>query len=150
MRVFSFIMQIWQFFKHIDFPSHYLSSNPSQLKIIFHSYPIIFKHKSLQNHFKVCFSKHYFHFSFNFANFSLGFSKLGIFLKKDWVSQFCEKFSNIVIRLSPIYCLCICVDPLRHFKCVLRHFSICSCILHISCALYMSSAWQNVLVTFLC
>ena len=141
-RVFSFIMQMWHFFKHLNFPSHYLSSNPYQPKIIFQLNPIIFKQKSLQNHFKVCFSKHCFHFSFNFVDFSLGLSKLVIFSKKGWVSQFCEKFSKILIGLSPIWCLCIYVGPmwqfehvLWQFKHVLRQFALCSCILHHLCNL---------------
>ena len=71
----------------------------------------------------------------NYANFSLGFYKLEIFRKWVGILSFCEIFSKSLIGLSPICCLCICVGPLWHFKVVLRHFSICSCILHNSYAL---------------
>ena len=47
----------------------------------------------------------------------------------------CKFFSKSLIRLSPIWCLCIYVGSLRHFKFVLRNFSFGSCIIHISCAL---------------
>ena len=43
--------------------------NPLQPKISFHSNPIIFKQKSLQNHFKVCFPKHCFHFCLRLCRF---------------------------------------------------------------------------------
>ena len=69
-RVFSFYVADETFFQN-----HFISlvlplSNPSQPKIIFHSNPIIFKQKSLQNHFKVCFPKHFFfHFCLKFCRF---------------------------------------------------------------------------------
>ena len=53
------------------------------------------------------------------------FSKFGIF----------PKSFKILIGLSPIYHFCICVGPLWHFKVVLRHSSLCSCIFHHCCAL---------------
>ena len=60
-------------------------SNPSQPKIDFYLNPIIFSSKSLQNHFKVCFLKHYFIYVLDFAKINLGF-KIGDFLKKGWDS----------------------------------------------------------------
>ena len=60
---------------------------------------------------------------------------MGIFRKWVGVLNFCEIFSKILFGLSPICRLCICVGPLWHFKVILRHFSICSCILHNSYAL---------------
>ena len=82
------------------------------------------------------FSKTFFLLFFiYYAENQLGFSKLGIFRKWVEVLNFCENFSKILIGLSPIYRLCICVGPLWHFKVVLRHFSISSCILHNSYAL---------------
>ena len=105
-------------------------SNPLQPKTIFHSNLIIFKQKSLQNHFKVCFLNIVFIFVLDYADFSLGFWKLGIF--ENWVRvlNFCENFSKSLIRLSPIWCLCICVGPLRHSKLVLRQISPCLSIVH--------------------
>ena len=60
---------------------------------------------------------------------------MGIFRKWVGVLIFCEHFSKILIGLSPIYRLCICIGPLWHFKVVLRHSSLCSCIFHHCCAL---------------
>ena len=65
-RVFSFyvanVTVFQNFFTSLALPL----SNPSQPKINFHSNPIIFKQKSLQNHFKVCFPKHCFTFVLNY------------------------------------------------------------------------------------
>ena len=60
--------------------------------------------------------------------------KIGDFSKWVGVLNFCEFFSKILIGLSPICNLCICVGPLWQFEHVLRHFSLCSCILHKSFA----------------
>ena len=46
-----------------------LSNYPLQPKISFHLNPIIFKQKYLQNHFKVCFPKHCFHFCLRLCRF---------------------------------------------------------------------------------
>ena len=60
---------------------------------------------------------------------------MGIF--ENWVRvlSFCEMFSRSLIGLSPICCDCSCVGPMWQFKHVLRHFSLCSCIIHNCCAL---------------
>ena len=71
-----------------------------------------------------------------------------IFRKLGWVSKFCENFSNYLIGLSPISCLCICVGPLWQIELVLRHFSSCSSISHCVYILCMLDVWQNVQVTF--
>ena len=128
--VFSFIRQMWQVFKTLLFPSLRLSRTPFNLKPFFTQTSSFSSKKSLQNHFKVCFPKIVFIFVLDYADFSLGFWKLGIF--KNWVGvlSFCEDFSNFLIGLSPIWCLCICVGPLRHSKLVLRQISPCSCIAH--------------------
>ena len=55
---------------------------------------------------------------------------MGIFRKWVGVFNFCETLSKFLIGLSPICCLCICVDPLWQFEHVLRHISLCSCIFH--------------------
>ena len=82
------------------------------------------------------FSKTFFLlFIINYAENQLRFSKLGIFRKWVGVLNFCENISKILIGLSPIYRLCICIGPLWHFKVVLRHSSLCSCIFHHCCAL---------------
>ena len=60
---------------------------------------------------------------------------MGIFRKWVGVLNFCEIFSKILIGLTPICHLCIYVGPLWHFKVVLRHFSICACILYNNYAL---------------
>ena len=67
MCVFSFIRQMWQFFKHSLFPSPCLSRTPLNPKLIFTQTPSFFKQKSLQNHFKICFLKHYFHLCLRFC-----------------------------------------------------------------------------------
>ena len=143
---------MWQFFKPLNFPSHCLSSNPSQPKIIFHSNPIIFKQKSLQNHFKVCFSKHCFHFSFNFADFSLGFQNWGFFFSKmGW------NFYDYAIFLQNLWLGWV---PFDVFASVLAPCGILSMywgIFHHVHALFIVEmhcctlgVCQNVLVTFLC
>ena len=60
---------------------------------------------------------------------------MGIFWKWVGVLSFCENFSKTLFGLSPIWCLCICVGPLRHFELVLRQISSCSCSLHHLCSL---------------
>ena len=82
------------------------------------------------------FSKTFFLlFIIDYAENQLGFPKLGIFRKQVGVLNFCENFSKILIGLSPICHLCIYVGPLWQFEHVLRHFSLCSCILYKSFAL---------------
>ena len=46
---------------------------------------------------------------------------------------FKQNFSKILIGLSPIWFVCMCVGSLWHFKHVLRHFSMWTCIVH-SCS----------------
>ena len=47
-----------------------------------------------------------------------------------WGSWFCEFFFKSLIGLSPIWFVCVCVSPVWHSKHVLRHFHLCSCIVH--------------------
>ena len=44
-------------------------------------------------------------------------------------------YASVLAPYGILSRLCICVGPLWHFKVVLRHFSICSCILHYNYAL---------------
>ena len=74
-------------------------------------------------------------FYWDYVDFSLGFCKLGIFWKWVGVFIFMQISFKILIRLCFIWCLCICVGPLRHFEHVLRKISLCSCILHHLCSL---------------
>ena len=69
MRVFSFYLVDVTIFQTLWFSLALPLSNPSQPKINFHSNPIIFKQKSLQNHFKVCFPKYCFHFCLRLCRF---------------------------------------------------------------------------------
>ena len=68
-HVFSFYVADVTVFQTLSFSLALLLSNPLQLKINFHSNPIIFKQKSLQNHFKVCFPKHCFPFCLRLCSF---------------------------------------------------------------------------------
>ena len=125
---------MWQFFKFFHYPWTSLS-NPFQPKSLFHSNPIIFK-QNLCKIFSRCVSNTIFIFYFWIMQIlCLGFWKLGI--SENWVgfSNFCENVINLLIGLSPIWCLCIYAGPLWHFKVVLRHFSNYSCTLHNSYAL---------------
>ena len=60
---------------------------------------------------------------------------MGIFEKLGWGSYFCDFFFKILIGLHPICCVCTCVGPMRHSSHVLRHFHLCSCIVHLCFAL---------------
>ena len=112
----------------------------TQITISFKPHP--FQAKSLQSPLKVCVSNIFFHHLFSdYAESVLRVLKIGDFQKLGWVSNFCEKFFNSLIGLSPIWCLCICVGPLWQFELVLRHISSCSCIfycfyklLHVRCS----------------
>ena len=142
---------MWQFFKHLDFPSHCLSSNPFQPKIIFHSNPILFKQKSLQNHFKVCFSKHCFHFSFNFANFSLGHSKLGIFFRKRvGFLNFVKSFPKFWLGWVPFDVFAFVLAPCGILSMYwgIFHHVYAFFVVEMHCC--MLGVCQNLLVTFLC
>ena len=92
-RVFSFYVADETFFQN-----HFISlvlplSNPSQPKIIFHSTTIIFKQKSLQNHFKVCFPKHCFPFCLRLCSFQLRVLKFRDFRKTGFIFvKFFSKF----------------------------------------------------------
>ena len=79
-------------------------SNPLQPKISFLSNPIIFRQKSLQNHFKVCFPKHCFHFCLRLYSFQLRVLKIGDFRKIGLGFIFLWIFFKILIGLSPIAC----------------------------------------------
>ena len=129
-HVFSFYVVDVTVFQTLSFSLALLLSNPLQPKINFHSNLIIFKQKTLQNHFKLCFP-----FCLDYAVFSLGFWNLGIFKKGVGVLIFCENFFKTLIRLNPICWVCICVGLMRHFDHVLRQISSCSCIFHRCCVL---------------
>ena len=47
-----------------------------------------------------------------------------------WGTWFCQKIFKSLIGLSPIWSMCICVGFVWHSKHVLRHFHLCSCIVH--------------------
>ena len=68
-RVFCFYVTDVTVFQTLCFSLTLLLSNPLQPKISFLSNPIIFRQKSLQNHFKVCFPKHCFHFCLRLYSF---------------------------------------------------------------------------------
>ena len=113
-------------FSNISFFRRTASLEPFSTQNQFSLNPIIFKQKSLQNHFKVCFPKHCFHFCLRLHRFQLKVLKFEDFRKRGWGSYFCAKFFKIFIGLSPICCVCICVGPMRHSKHVLRQISSCS------------------------
>ena len=108
---------------------------PSTRNLFFLQNPINFKFifaKSLQGmHFWYPLLSFY----WDYVDFSLGFCKLGIFWKWVGVFIFMQISFKILIRLCFIWCLCICVGPLRHFEHVLSKISLCSCILHHLCSL---------------
>ena len=130
MRVFSFVRQMWQVFKTLSFPLLRLSQTPFNPKPFFTQTSSFLSKNLCKITSRYVFLNIVFIFVLDYADFSLGFWKLGIF--ENWVRvlNFCENFSKSLIRLSPIWCLCICVGPLRHSKLVLRQISPCSCIVH--------------------
>ena len=105
-------------------------SNPSQPKTIFNSKPHHIQANLCKINLKGMFLTFFSSFPLRLCRNFLRVLKLGIFSKMGWGSWFCEIFFKILIRLSPIWFVCICVGPLWHFKLVLRHFYICSCIFH--------------------
>ena len=130
IRVFSFIRQMWQVFKTLSFPSLRFSQTPFNPKSLNTKTPSLSRKNLCKITSRYVFLNIVFIFDLDYANFSLGFWKIGTFEKLGWGSYFCEIFFKILIWLSPIWCLCICVGPLRHSKHVLRQFSPCSCIVH--------------------
>ena len=106
-------------------------SNLSQPKINFLSNPFKSKLVFCNFIFKVCFLKHFsFYLSQIMQKISQGYQNWGFF--ENWVRflNFVKIFSNYLIGLSLVYCLCIYVGPLWQIELVLRHFSSCSCISH--------------------
>ena len=126
---------MWQFFKHFVFPLHCLSRTPFNPKSLFTQTPSF----SSKNLYKITsryvFLNIVFTFVLDYADFSLGFWKLGIFEKLGWGSYFCDNFFKILIGLNPICSVYICVGPMTHSNHVLRQISSCSCIIHRCCSL---------------
>ena len=118
--VFSFIRQMWQVFKTLSFPSLRLSWTPFNPKPFFTQTSSFSRENLCKITSRYVFLNIVFIFVLDYADFSLGFWKLGIF--ENWVGvlSFCEFFSKSLIGLSPIWCFCICVGPLSHSKLVLR------------------------------
>ena len=101
-RVFSFIMQTWQFFfKHLDFPSHYLSQTPFNPKSLFTQTSSFSSKNFCKITSRYVFLNIVFIFVLDYANFSLGLWDLGIFEKLGWDSYFCEIFSKIWMGWVP-------------------------------------------------
>ena len=121
---------MWQVFKTLSFPSLRLSWTPFNPKPFFTQTSSFSRENLCKITSRYVFLNIVFIFVLDYADFSLGFWKLGIF--KNWVGvlSFCEFFSKSLIWLSPIWCFCICVGPLRHSKLVLRQIIPCSCIVH--------------------
>ena len=126
---------MWQFFKHLVFPSHCLSRTPLNPKSLFTQTPLISSKNLCKISSMYVFLNIFFTFVLNFVDFSIGFSKFGDFFEKGLGSYFCEKVFKILIGLSPICCVCIYVGPMWQSDLVLRHFHSCSCIVHWCCAL---------------
>ena len=124
---------MWQFFKKLSISLTMPLLNIFQPKFLFSQNPIIFKLIFCKINFKLCFLKHSFHFCLRLCRNYLRVFKLGIFEKGVGFMIFKQNFFKFLIGLSPIWFVCICVSPLWHFKSVLRHFSMCLCIVH-SCS----------------
>ena len=60
---------------------------------------------------------------------------MGIFQKRVGILNFVIFFKKSLIGLNPIWFVFICVSPMWQFKQVLRHFHMCSCIVHSCCSL---------------
>ena len=68
----------------------------------------------------------------------LGLSWIGDFRKRVGFIDFGHIFFKILIRLCPIWLVCIYVGPLWQFELVFRHIFICSCIAHM-CSVVLHS-----------
>ena len=113
-------------------------SNLFQTQISFHSKPINFKFKSLQNLFKGMFLNNIFTLFLDYAEKFLGLSWIGDFQKRVGFTNFGQNFFKILIGLCPICHDCIFVGPLWQFELVFRHIFICSCIAHM-CSVVLHS-----------
>ena len=101
-------MRVFNFSKFPHFPRN-ASLEPLSTQNQFSLNPIIFKQKSLRNHFKVCFPKHCFHFCLRFYRFQLRVLKFGDFRKRGWGSYFCAIcFQNFDWAESHLLCLYLC------------------------------------------
>ena len=58
-----------------------------------------------------------------------------IFRKRVGIPNFVKILFKSLIGLSPMWFVCTCVGPMWQFKHVLRHFHMCSCIVHSCCSL---------------
>ena len=121
---------MWEFFKTLLSSLPLPHSNLSQTQISFHSKPINFKFKSLQNLFKGMFLNNIFTLFLDYAEKFLGLSWIGDFQKRVGFTNFGQNFFKILIGLCPICHDCIFVGPLWQFELVFRHIFICSCIAH--------------------
>ena len=144
MHVFSFIGLIWQIFKTLSISLSLPHSNLSRPKFVFHSNPIFFKLNLYTINSKVCFLNICFIFFLDYAEIDLGFLNWG-FSKKGLGTLFWAKIFKILIRLCPIWWLCICVGPLWHFNNVFRHISMCSCIAYM-CSVMLHAMCDEMLM----
>ena len=141
---------MWQFFKLTSFPSHCLSWTPLNPNLTFTQTPSFSSKILCKITSRYVFLNIVFTFVLNFADFSLGFQKLGIFRK--WVGflNFVKFFPNLwlgwvpidmfVSMLAPWGILIMYWGKLHHVHALFIKVVHC----------YMLGAWQNVLVTFLC
>ena len=86
---------MWQFFKHLIFPSHCLSRTPLNPKSLFTQTPSFLSKNLYKISSRYVFLNIVFTFVLNFSDFSIGFSKFGDFFEKGLGSYFCQKIFKI-------------------------------------------------------
>ena len=142
---------MWQFFKHLVFPSHCLSRTPLNPKSLFTQTPSFSSKNLCKITSRYVFLNIFFIFVSDYADFSLEFWKLGIFEKLGWGSYFCEIFSKFWLGWVPFAVL---VSVLALYGILVLYWGFFTYVhaLFIGIVLCcMLSVWQNVLlVTFLC
>ena len=114
-RVFSFIRQMWQFFKHSLFSLALPLSNPSQPKTVTSSKPHNFQANLCKINLKGMFLTFFSSFPLRLCkNYLRVFLNWGFFENGLGFLIFNQIFFKILIGLCPISLMCICVGPLWH------------------------------------
>ena len=141
---------MWQFFKHLVFPSHCLSQTPFNPKSLFTQTPAFSSKNLCKITSMYVFLNIVFIFVLDYADFSLGFRNLGIFKKRVGVPIFWKKISKFWLGwvLFTVFVSVLALWGILIMYWGIFHHGHAFFIGVVFC--FMLGVWQNVLVTFLC